>query len=77
MNRWKTVDYEFVSAAPPHFRAQVTRLPVEGYEVKAHLPAEVTDDPAILREWAEVFEAAAQQLEEWQQEALLQEEQED
>ena len=74
MQRWKTVDYEFVSGMQPHFRTTVTRLPVEGYEVRVHLPSEVPDDPVILREWADVLQAAAEQLDDWQKEALLQEE---
>ena len=77
MERWKTLDYEFVSGTRPHFRTQVTRLPVEGYEVKVTFPNEVPADPAILTEWAEVLRAAAEQLEDWQKEALLQEEAED
>ena len=77
MKRWITLDHEFVSGTTPHFRTRVIRLPVESYEVKLGLPSEVPGDPAILREWAEVLEGAAQQLEDWQKEALLQEETED
>lgn len=77
MHRWRTLDDEFVSETKPHFRMHVSRLPLEDYEVSAHLPSAVPDDPAILREWAEVLEGAAQQLEDWQEEALLQEETED
>ena len=61
----------------PHFRTRVTRLPGEGYEVKVSLPGEVPADPEVLREWAAVLEGAAQQLEDWQKEALRQEETED
>lgn len=70
MKVWKTEVCNFISETTPQVRVQVSQLPAGGYTTEIKFLPIFPKDPAVLREWADVLQAVADQIDTWIEEGM-------